>query len=295
MNTTFDEWEILQAVIQMGGFAAAAEKLHRSQSTVSYAIGRLEEQLGVQLFETKGRKAFLTETGRQLLADAESYLEGFRQLERRALSMKSGGSPEIRLSVDSIYPSDRLFAALMEFSRKFPYVQLKLRIHTFLSADSEFSLHNAQLCLTGLATREFFVKSILVATIVAVAQRNHPLHELRRRPLHADLLQHTLVVVEGMASGILKQQPRLPVQRLLRVSSLDAAIAAIRSGLCFGWVPKYLIQSDLDQGKLAILPLPMGKKREVRINLVRKEMTASSVEVDALAELLGANREPEVI
>lgn len=36
MNTTLDEWEILNAVVQMGGFAPAAEQLNRSQSTVSY-------------------------------------------------------------------------------------------------------------------------------------------------------------------------------------------------------------------------------------------------------------------
>ena len=50
-------------VVQLGGFAPAAKRLNRSQSTISYAISRLEEQLGIKLFELKGRKAELTETG----------------------------------------------------------------------------------------------------------------------------------------------------------------------------------------------------------------------------------------
>ena len=78
MDTTLDAWEILQAVVQLGGFGPAAKKLNRSQSTISYAIGRLQEKLGVRLFEIHGRKAQLTEAGRVLLADVEPHLAGFR-------------------------------------------------------------------------------------------------------------------------------------------------------------------------------------------------------------------------
>ena len=61
MDTTLDAWEILQTVVQLGGFAPAAAKMNRSQSTISYAIRRLQDQLGVRLFEIHGRKAQLTE------------------------------------------------------------------------------------------------------------------------------------------------------------------------------------------------------------------------------------------
>jgi len=115
MDTTLDAWEILQAVVQLGGFGPAAKKLNRSQSTISYAIGRLQEQLGVRLFEIHGRKAQLTEAGRVLLADVEPHLAGFHELEQRARVMASGGASEIRISVDSIFPDDRLFGCSRRF------------------------------------------------------------------------------------------------------------------------------------------------------------------------------------
>jgi len=74
MRTTLDEWEILQAVVPLGGFAPSAKQLNRSQSTISYAIARLQERLGIKLFEMKGRRAHLTELGRVLLADVEAHL-----------------------------------------------------------------------------------------------------------------------------------------------------------------------------------------------------------------------------
>lgn len=295
MRTTLDEWEILQAVVQLGGFAPAAKQLNRSQSTISYAIARLQEQLGIKLFEIKGRRAQLTEMGRVLLADAEPHLAGFHQLEQRAYSLASGGESEVKLSVDSIFPNERLFAVLAEFARRFPYVQPKLRQGIFLSADSEFSVHNAQLCITGLISREFFVRPILGIRMVAVARKDHPLHAVKRRLMRSDLMQHVLVTIEGTASGMPKHQPRVPAQRVLPVSSIEAAIDAVRSGFCFGWLPIYRIQPALDSDELIPLRLPAGGVREVRLNLVCKDFGSSSREVNALAELLGSNRDMEMI
>ncbi len=149
MNSTLDEWEVLYAVVQLGGFAPAAEHLHRSQSTLSYAIARLQARLGIKLLELKGRKAHLTEAGRALLADAEPHLAEFHQLEQRARALASGGASDVRLSVDSIYPNDRLFAALRELTRRFPVVLPHLRQATFLSAETEFSAHGAHLCVAA--------------------------------------------------------------------------------------------------------------------------------------------------
>lgn len=289
MRTTLDEWEILQTVVQLGGFAPAAKQLNRSQSTISYAIARLQERIGIKLFETKGRRAHLTELGRVLLADAEAHLAGFHQVEQRAHSLASGGESEVRLSVDSIFPNGRLFAALAEFARRFPYVQPKLHQSTFLSADSEFSVRNAHLCITALVSREFFVKPVISIRMIAVANRNHPLLAVKRKLNRSELMQHTLVTIEGTASGTLKHQPRVPAQRVLSVTSIEAAIDAIRSGLCFGWLPKYRVESDLKDGDLVPLSLPAGGTRDVRLNLVCRDLGSHNREVIALADLLGFN------
>ena len=295
MNTTLDEWEILRAVVQLGGFAPAAEQLNRSQSTISYAIARLQERLGIKLLELKGRKSHLTELGRVLLTDAEPHLAGFHQLEQRARSLASGGESEIRLSVDSIFPNDRLFAALSEFSRRFPYVRPILRQATFLSADSEFLAHDAHLCVSGLPSLEYYVKPILGIRMLAVARVGHPLHSLLQPLSRIDLIQHTIVTIEGVAPGVPMRQPRSPAQRFLSVTTIEAAIAAVRSGLCFGWLPIYRIQPYLDSGELLPLRMPVGGSREVRLNVVCKDLSPRLRELNALAELLGINRDLELI
>jgi DNA-binding transcriptional LysR family regulator len=295
MNSTLDEWEILQAVVQLRGFAPAAQHLHRSQSTISYAITRLQDRLGIKLLELKGRKAQLTEAGRVLLADAEPHLAGFHQLEERARSLASGGESEIRLSVDSIFPNDRLFATLFEFTQRFPYVHPKLHQATFLSSETEFSAHGAHLCIAALISREYYAKPILDIRVLAVARRNHPLHAIPQPASRIDLTQHTVVTIEGVAGGVLKRQPRSPAQRFLSVTTIEAAIEAVRSGLCFGWLPIYRIQPYLDSGELLPLRMPVGGTREVRLNIIHSDLSPGNRELATLAELLGINRNLELI
>jgi DNA-binding transcriptional LysR family regulator len=108
-------------------------------------------------------------------------------------------------------------------------------------------------------------------------------------------MQHTLVAIEGSASGTLKHQPRVPAQRVLQVTSIEAAIDAVRSGLCFGWLPKYRIESDLNNGVLVPLGIPAGGTREVQLNLVCKDVSSLSREVNVLADLVGFNRDQEEV
>lgn len=257
-ETTLDGWEILQAVVHLGGSTPAAERLHRSQSTISYAIERLEEQLGTELFELRGRKACLTEAGRALLAEAEPYLMGFRQIEHRAQSLAAGEGLEVRLSVDSLFPNDRLFAALAEIIRRFPYVRPSLRQCTFLSADAEFSAQNAQLCISGITTSDCFLQPVVDIRMQVVASRNHPLALIAQQPTRIDVMQHILVIIEGAGSGRKFHQPHSPLQRSFTVGTVDAAVAAISSGIGFGWLPIYRIQQELERGELVPLQLPIG-------------------------------------
>ena len=197
--------------------------------------------------------------------------------------------------MDSIFPNERLFAALAEFARRFPHVHQKLRQSTFISADSEFSAHNAHLCVVGLMSREYFVKPILDIRMTAIAHRDHPLHSLKRQVSRIDMMQHMLVVIEGVGFGSTKRQPRSPAQRFLPVSTIEAAVNAVRSGLCFGWLPEYRIQAFLESGEFLPLRMPVGGAREVRLNLVCKDSNLGSREVSVLAELLGMNDELQTI
>jgi DNA-binding transcriptional LysR family regulator len=295
MNTTIDQWEVLEAVIQSGSFAAAAARMNRSQSTISYAISRLQEQFSMPLLEMRGRKAQLTEGGKALLAQVEPLLAGFRALEQEAASPAAGVKTVLNVSVDSLFPNDRLFSSLSELTRLHPYIHPQIHRAPFINSENEFANFGADLCITGLRARELFVKPILDIRMRAVATAEHPLHALARELTRMDLVRHLAVVIEGTSGPESRRQPHSESQPHVVVNTIDSAIQAVRSGMCFGWLPVYRIAPYLDSGELVGLPLPLGGERSVRLFLVLKEVDTKRDEKNTLAELLGVNRELEVI
>ena len=83
-KSSLEQWAVLAAVVDEGGYAQAAAALHRSQPAVSYAVARLQEALDVALLSIEGRKAVLTPAGEVLLKRARSLLKDVESLERLA-------------------------------------------------------------------------------------------------------------------------------------------------------------------------------------------------------------------
>src|SRR5690554_840110 len=80
-RVTLAQWQMLAAVVDHGGFARAAEAVHKSPSTLNHAVHKLEEQLGVRVLAPVGRQVRLTEAGEMLLRRARQLIESASALE----------------------------------------------------------------------------------------------------------------------------------------------------------------------------------------------------------------------
>jgi DNA-binding transcriptional LysR family regulator len=128
MNTRTDiEIDLLRALVAVadtGGFTAAAESLHRTQSAVSQKIARLEETLGWKVFERHSRALRLTERGQKLLVSTRRMLEHY---DRFLGELHVPGPVEsLRLGVSENLTLTRLPALLAGFNERFPEVRLEL-------------------------------------------------------------------------------------------------------------------------------------------------------------------------
>ena len=119
-HISLEQWRSLVAVVEAGGYAQAAEALHKSQSAVSYAVQKIESQLGLRAFEIQGRKAVLTPTGHMLYRRALALLGEAGDLEQAARKLSAGWEAEIGLAAEVLYPPDRLLGALARFGAEAP-------------------------------------------------------------------------------------------------------------------------------------------------------------------------------
>lgn len=123
-----NEMRIFTEAAQRGGFSAAAEVLNLSPSAVSKLITRLEQRLGVRLFNRSTRSLNLTEAGQSFLVSCESILADIEQAEQ-ALS-DYGHEPKglLRINSSSGFAKHQIIPLLPEFQRRYPQLEIDLQL-----------------------------------------------------------------------------------------------------------------------------------------------------------------------
>lgn len=282
-NVTLDQWQSLQAVVDQGGYAKAAEHLGKSQSAVSYAISRLESQLQVRLFRLEGRKASLTAAGELLYRRAGLLLESARALEDAAKELSSDWQAQISLAVDAIFPESLLYAALADFSNQYPLTRINL-LETVLSGSSEALItRDASLSITGTLVPGFTGDALITLNFVAAAAPDHPLHQLQRPLTTNDLRQHRQLVVRDSGSRRM-DAGWLGADQRWTFSHLSTSIQAAVAGLGFAWYPQMKIARELQTGQLKPLPLTMGAERLATLYLIHADGDLASPACLALGQ-----------
>src|SRR5258705_8716974 len=113
------------SVVDTGGFTSAGERVHRTQSTVSQQIKRLEESLGYPLLHRDGKQATPTEQGERLV----SYARRLLALEQEARDVVARPESEgvVRLGLPEDFAAYRLTELLSDFARSRPGLRLDVR------------------------------------------------------------------------------------------------------------------------------------------------------------------------
>ncbi|WP_199103878.1 LysR family transcriptional regulator [Aquitalea sp. ASV11] len=290
-RTTWEQWQVLQCIVSEGGFAQAARAMHRSQSSVSYMVAQLQEQLGVPLLQAQGRRMVLTAAGEVLLRDAQNVLAASLRLEEKARSLLQGWEAEVRLAVDSLFPTPALLPALGQFAAHCP--STRLQMHEVVMSGADDALHGQQveLAVAGRVPQGFLGDWLLEAEFVACAAPDHPLHRLGRALEMEDLQQHVQVVLRDSGQRQPRDEGWLGAWQRWTVSQPETAIAAVEQGFAFGWLAWHRIAPAVVAGRLRPLQLAHGGLRKAALYLVLADPSQAGPATLQLADCLRAEAE----
>lgn len=285
MNVTLEQWKALIFVVDSGGYEKAAEALNKSQSSVTYAVQKLQAQLGVKAFEVKGRKAVLTQTGEFLYRRARALVEEAANTERAAKKLSAGWEAEIGIAVEAAFPVWLLLQCLDAFGKESPHTRIEA-IETVISGTAEALLQGqAQLAITGIVPPGFLGEMLMPVRFIAVAHPEHPLHKLGRPVTLQDMQAHRqLVIRESGARRATK--PRLEAAQRWTVSHMTTSIGAASRGYGYGWYPEYRIREEIAAGTLKALPMREGGESFAQLYLVFADRDAAGPGVLRLAAIM---------
>ena len=254
---TLDALTVLDSIDRHGSFAAAAESLHRVPSAITYAVQKLEEDLGILVFDRSGHRAQLTEAGRELIREGRRLLLAADELAARAKRVASGYEVELKIAVDSLIPIERLFPLIDEFYRQSCGTRLKLLTEVFGGMWDALVTQRADMAVgapgEGPPGGGFSTRPLGLVQWAFMVAPDHPL-AVSPEPIPPEVIVQYRSV--AAADSSLSLPPRtsglLSGQDVLTVPDMQTKIACQRAGLGVGFLPLHLTRQDLQAGRLVI-------------------------------------------
>ena len=285
-RVTLEQWRTLQAVVDHGGYAQAAEALHKSQSSISYTVAKLQEQIGMELLHIEGRKAVLTSAGEALLQRSRNLIDHALEIEQVAASLEQGWEAQVALGMDVIFPKSILISALKQFSPESRGCKMLLREEVLSGAAEVLLEKKVDLSITPWVPPGFLGEKLMNIDFIAVAHPDHALHKLGRKVSSNDLSQHLHVVIKD--SGVKQNRDSGWLGSDLRwtVTNLESARQLVIEGLGFSWMPAHEACAYIQAEKLRPLDLEEDYQKIGSLYLVYANKSIAGPATELLASCI---------
>lgn len=287
----FEAWAIFAKVAEFGSFARAAEEIQLSKPTVSKAVSRLEQALGIALFNRNSRHMSLTETGRALLGHANRIVMEAEAAETEARGDMQRPSGRIRIAAPMTFGVRHLAPVLPEFMERYPEIDLNISFSDAvvdLVADGyDVALRIASLADSSLRAKKLCdVRLLLVASplwLDAVGSPEHPRDlEAYKSFVYTNNTAPGMIRLRNSTSGkdfVLAQTARL------RADNAEAFLPSLEAGLGYGLFPEFMVWDGLHDGRLVQI-LPSWEGPVITLYLVTPSSPIRSTRVSVLLEYL---------
>lgn len=246
------DWEklkLFQGVADAGSFTLAAKRLHVNQSSISRQVRALEDSLNVALFTRHARGLTLTPEGEELYRTAREVAEKIDFTEERILETEEKPTGPLRITTTHTFGSFWLTPRLKEFIRRYPDIQLELVL-----SDSVLDLSTREADV-AIRFREPVHADLIQRTLVQVHHHIYGapayIHERGMPETLDDLDKHDLIVFGPRAPSPIKDidwilgigRKRGLRKPVLQVNSLFGVLQAVRKGIGISPIPDYLAAS----------------------------------------------------
>ena len=285
-RVSLEQWLAFRTVVDCGSYAMAAQTLNKSQSSISYAIARLNEQLPQPVLILDGRKAVMTDAGQVLYRHAEQLLNQASQAEAIASSLALGFESEVAIAVDVLVEVGSLVCAFEEFSQEFPHTRIRV-LETSLSGTTEALLEKTADLVIGTKTPPGFQsRPLLQVKMIPVAAPSHPLIKNREDVSELELRSMRQVVLRDTGTSREQDSGWLQADQRWTVSHFSTSIKLLRSGLVFAFIPQNWIEDELAEGSLQRIPMAPSMDRLLQVHMMLADNQAAGPATKALYETI---------
>ncbi len=270
MSIDKDALEVLLTIIELGSFRAAAEHLHKAQSSISYAIKTLEQDLGIEIFDRDSYRPQLTESGKLIYNKAKNILQMQEELQDLAKQIRLGIETQINLIVSIALPQEILIPVLDEFHKHYPQTQIKLTLSSFDQPVLKLTNKEADIAI-GVdynSIYEIHKIKLLSTKLIPVAKHSNIAVDPNLDTNSFNALTQIIVgerslLADEITTGVLENS------NIWYVMDFGLKLKLIHKQLGWGYMPENLIQEELQTQEL--LKIPRLETRVQNLYLMKRE------------------------
>lgn len=266
MKLSLDGLLVLDAIARKGSFAAAAEELHRVPSAITYTVQKLEQDLGVQLFDRSGHRARLTLAGEELLKDGRHLLRAAGDIECRVQRVAKGWETELRIAYDDVIPAAGLCGLIAEFYAQAAGTRLRIGAEVLGGCWDALISGRADLCVgaPGEPPLEagYTVRTLGDVEWLFAVKPGHPLTAVPQPVTTSAIMEQRIVLVADSSRNLPPRSSGLASgPDALTVSTLQSKLEAQIAGLGVGFLPRHLAAPAVAAGQLVALEVEEPKPK----------------------------------
>lgn len=260
MQITLDALTVVDAIARGGSFAAAATSLHKTTPAVTYAVQKLERDLGAAIFDRSGHRAVLTSVGQELLTLGRQVLRTMGDMECRLQRIASGWESELTIAVGELVRASNLYALIDACQQSNKGTRIRIANECTSHSWVHPAPHKADLIIGGArddnVAEGYAVRALADVDIVFAVAASHPLAQGAEHLTEEQILEHRMVIVSDSLHEFPAAVPDAFFGRdVLAVPDLPAKYQAIVQGLGIGYLPAYVAREGVEQGRLALKSL----------------------------------------
>jgi DNA-binding transcriptional LysR family regulator len=251
------DWNLLRTfveIVRAGGIGAAARKLNKQQPSISAALKRLEEQVGVQLLNRSAGGVEMTAAGTALLALCEEMLEAARMVPHQVAQATKRIEGVVRIQLISAVTSREFDEAIASFHRRNPNIHIEIRVSPWRAVLDALEHGEAEIGVgyDSNVRGGLIYEPLLVEHQQLYCSRGHPLFGHRVERL-GDLKDEGFVLTgEDELETItrLRRRYRLGTRATGRAEDINEAIRLITLGVGIGFLPVLAAEAAVAKGRL---------------------------------------------
>lgn len=289
MRFSSDHIYILQVIAKTGSFSEAAKVLHRVPSAISYTAKKMEDELGVRLFNRAGSHVHLTSVAQYILNQGEWILQGLQDLQREATLLDTGVERQFSIALNYIVNPKPIPLLLKYAHEQFPATEFSVRTEVYNGAWDALYEGRANLVIGAPQNppREDGISTEYIGEVewVFLLAPDHPLAKVNETLNTAQLRRYPSIIVHDSSTTLQhKKTWALKGQKVFYAAHLKMAMDMISAGLGIGFVPRSVARRSLEKGKVVERTIA-EHKQPVKVYYARKIQQQNAIS-DFLLTLL---------